>query len=89
MQIFIKGYDMKQITKKDLLTLIENLDDDDVIVVKRDGGDYWGDYVDVPDIKIIEVNYNGGVEGKYLGHPGMYNNNNIPLQDGKKVLLIG
>lgn len=74
------------ITKKDLLAALASLGDDDLILIKCDGGEYWGNYVEFPVIKVVQ-SVHGMVDGQFLGHPGGYSNTgNIP--DGAMVAVL-
>ena len=74
------------ITKADMLKALEALEDDDVILIKCDGGSYWGDYLDVPEMRIVEV-ANGMADDHFVGHPGGRVNVNA-LTNGKKVMIL-
>lgn len=60
----------KLMTKADLLASLAALKDDDLILIKCDGGDYWGQYMEAPQVTILPVYY-GIVDGQSLGHPGV------------------
>jgi hypothetical protein len=73
-------------TKKDLLSALEALGDDDLILVKCDGGDYWGYYLDSPVLKLVK-SLHGMLDGSFIGHPGGHQNPTA-CADGAMVAIL-
>jgi hypothetical protein len=56
--------------KIDLINALSSLDDQDEVVLRIDGGDYWGYYVDHPRIEICpQATEHPDFVGS-VGHPG-------------------
>lgn len=74
----------KILTKAQLIASLKDLADDDQILMRVDGGEYWGYYLETPEVKVLNVEY-GMVDGNFKGHP----KSRTPLlEHGTKVALI-
>lgn len=71
------------------LKLLEGMDNDDVILMRCDGGEYWGHYLDVPTIKVVEIT-NGMADNHFVGHPGSQHleKEDKSLTSGRKAMIF-
>ena len=68
--------------KRDLLKALEAIGDYDYVLIKCDGGDYWGDYLETPQVTLDVLHFDLG-----LGHPGGYNNK-VVVPSGSQILIL-
>ena len=73
-------------TKKDLIAALDALGDDDLVLIKCDGGQYWGHYLEVPWVMVVTVTH-GVIDGQLIGHPGGTESHPRPPEGAKVAVL--